>query len=104
MVTVLGIAGGRLTGHPEKMGWSSTRARKTGTLLFALCVLPMAFYQPLIGRRETFTPGIGRCGGILGLCGVNCDTRPPAFYSCEAVSRAGQYNSNPSNRIAPPGT
>jgi ACS family hexuronate transporter-like MFS transporter len=41
IVTVLSIAGGWLTGHLNSRGWSVTRARKTGMLLFALCVLPI---------------------------------------------------------------
>jgi ACS family hexuronate transporter-like MFS transporter len=41
IVTVLSIAGGWLTGHLNKIGWSVTRARKTGMFLFALCVLPI---------------------------------------------------------------
>jgi MFS transporter, ACS family, hexuronate transporter len=41
IVTVLGVAGGWLTGHLNRRGWSVTRARKTGMLLFALCVLPI---------------------------------------------------------------
>lgn len=41
IVTVLSIAGGWLTGHLNKLGWSVTRARKAGMLLFALCVLPI---------------------------------------------------------------
>jgi ACS family hexuronate transporter-like MFS transporter len=41
IVTVLSIAGGWLTGHLNRRGWSVTRARKTGMLLFALCVLPI---------------------------------------------------------------
>jgi ACS family hexuronate transporter-like MFS transporter len=41
IVTVLSIAGGWITGHLAKSGWSITRARKTGMLLFAICVLPV---------------------------------------------------------------
>ena len=41
IVTVLSIAGGWLTGHLTKRGWSVTRARKTGMFLYALCVLPI---------------------------------------------------------------
>jgi MFS transporter, ACS family, hexuronate transporter len=41
IVTVLSIAGGWLTGYLTRRGWSVTRARKTGMLLFALCVLPI---------------------------------------------------------------
>ena len=41
IVTVLSIAGGWVTGHMAKMGWSMNRARKVGMLLFALCVVPI---------------------------------------------------------------
>jgi len=41
IVTVLSIAGGWVTGHMTKMGWSMNRARKGGMLLFALCVVPI---------------------------------------------------------------
>jgi MFS transporter, ACS family, hexuronate transporter len=42
-VTVLSIAGGWLTGHLNRCGWTVTRARKTGMFIFALCVLPIIF-------------------------------------------------------------
>jgi MFS transporter, ACS family, hexuronate transporter len=42
IITVLGIVGGWITGHLIGRGWSITRARKTGMLLFAICVLPVA--------------------------------------------------------------
>ena len=41
IVTVLSIAGGWVTGHLAKRGWSINRARKGGMLLFALCVAPI---------------------------------------------------------------
>ena len=41
IVTVLSIAGGWVTGHLAKTGWSMNRARKGGMLLFALCVVPI---------------------------------------------------------------
>jgi ACS family hexuronate transporter-like MFS transporter len=41
IVTVLSIAGGWVTGHLAKSGWSINRARKGGMLLFALCVVPI---------------------------------------------------------------
>lgn len=43
IVTVLSIAGGWLTGHLVSRGWSVTRARKAGMLIFAVCVLPLLF-------------------------------------------------------------
>jgi len=42
IVTVLSIIGGWLTGYFQKLGWSVTRARKTGMFLYALCVVPIA--------------------------------------------------------------
>jgi MFS transporter, ACS family, hexuronate transporter len=41
IITILSIAGGWLTGHLAKSGWSVARARKTGMFIFALCVLPI---------------------------------------------------------------
>jgi ACS family hexuronate transporter-like MFS transporter len=43
IVTVVSIFGGWITGHLTKRGWSVTRARKTGMILFALCVVPVFF-------------------------------------------------------------
>ncbi len=43
IVTVVSIFGGWITGHLTKRGWSVTRARKTGMMLFALCVVPVFF-------------------------------------------------------------
>ena len=41
IVTVLSIAGGWVTGHLAKSGWTVNRARKTGMFFFALCVVPI---------------------------------------------------------------
>ena len=41
IVTVLSIAGGWVTGHLAKCGWTVNRARKTGMFFFALCVVPI---------------------------------------------------------------
>ncbi len=43
ITTVLSIFGGWVTGHLTNRGWSVTRARKTGMLVFAFCVVPIAF-------------------------------------------------------------
>lgn len=43
IITVLSIFGGWITGHLNKLGWSVTRARKTGMLVFAVCVVPVMF-------------------------------------------------------------
>lgn len=42
IVTVLSIAGGWITGYLYNRGWSLNRARKSGMLLFAVCVVPVA--------------------------------------------------------------
>ena len=41
IITVLSIFGGWVTGYLAKRGWTVTRARKTGMLIFALCVVPI---------------------------------------------------------------
>lgn len=41
IITVLSILGGWLTGYLNKTGWSISKARKTGMLIFAICVLPI---------------------------------------------------------------
>ena len=41
IITVLSIIGGWVTGYLTKLGWSVTRARKTGMFIFACCVLPI---------------------------------------------------------------
>ncbi len=41
IITVLSIGGGWVTGYLTKLGWSVTRARKTGMFVFALLVLPI---------------------------------------------------------------
>jgi ACS family hexuronate transporter-like MFS transporter len=38
---LLSLVGGWFTGHLIKRGWTATRARKTGLILFALCVVPV---------------------------------------------------------------
>jgi MFS transporter, ACS family, hexuronate transporter len=43
IITVLSIAGGWVTGHLARSGWSVTRARKMGMFIFACCVLPILF-------------------------------------------------------------
>jgi len=41
IVTMLSIFGGWITGYLTRRGWTVTRARKSGMLVFALCVLPI---------------------------------------------------------------
>src|SRR5205823_1660684 len=43
IITVLSIFGGWITGYLAKSGWTVTRARKSGMLLFAFCVVPVMF-------------------------------------------------------------
>ena len=39
---LLSLIGGWFTGHLIKRGWSATKARKTGLIIFALCVVPVS--------------------------------------------------------------
>jgi ACS family hexuronate transporter-like MFS transporter len=39
---VLSLGGGWLTGHLIRRGWTATRARKTGLVIFAFCVMPVS--------------------------------------------------------------
>ncbi len=43
IATVLSVCGGWLSGRFMQFGWTTTRARKTAMILFALCVIPVAF-------------------------------------------------------------
>jgi ACS family hexuronate transporter-like MFS transporter len=43
IITVLSIAGGWITGYLTRRGWSTTKARKAGMILFACCVVPVYF-------------------------------------------------------------
>lgn len=43
IVTVLSILGGWVTGHLASRGWTITRARKTGMIIFACAVVPVMF-------------------------------------------------------------
>lgn len=61
IITVLSIAGGWFTGWLAGRGWSITNARKTGLLLFALCVLPIA----VVTRVGDWTAVL-----LLGLAGA----------------------------------
>ncbi len=61
IITVLSIAGGWLTGFLVSRGWSITRARKTGMLLFALAALPML----LATRVDNWTVVL-----LIGLAGA----------------------------------
>ncbi len=60
MATVLSIGGGMVVGQLVKSGWSLTRARKTGMLFFALCVLPIVYVK-----------GVGDWTAVL-LIGLAC--------------------------------
>lgn len=61
IVTVLSIAGGWVTGHLAKCGWSMNLARKSGMLLFALCALPMLMVTHVGNWGAVFL--IGLAGG-----------------------------------------
>jgi ACS family hexuronate transporter-like MFS transporter len=61
IVTVLSIAGGWLTGFLASRGCSMTRARKTGLLIFALCVVPISLAT---------TGGVWTAVALIGLAGA----------------------------------
>lgn len=61
IVTILSIAGGWITGHLANSGWSVTKARKTGMLFFAFCVLPIL---------AVATAGDWVAVGLIGLAGA----------------------------------
>jgi ACS family hexuronate transporter-like MFS transporter len=60
MATVLSIGGGWVVGRLVQSGWSVTRARKTGMLFFAVCVLPIVYVK-----------GVGDWAAVL-LIGLAC--------------------------------
>ena len=61
IVTVLSICGGWVTGYLTRRGWSVTRARRTGMLVFALLVMP-------IMAAKYGTPWVAV--GLIGLAGA----------------------------------
>jgi ACS family hexuronate transporter-like MFS transporter len=61
IITVLSIAGGWLTGYLAHRGWSASRARKTGMLIFACCVFPIFFAT----RVEPWTAVV-----LIGIAGA----------------------------------
>jgi ACS family hexuronate transporter-like MFS transporter len=54
IITVLSIFGGWITGHLAKTGWTITRARKTGMLIFAACVVPVFWATSLSAWPAVF--------------------------------------------------
>lgn len=61
IVTVLSIGGGWLTGHLAGQGWSITRARRIGMLIFAVMALPISF----VGLSGNWTAVL-----LIGLAGA----------------------------------
>ncbi|MEO7598261.1 MAG: MFS transporter [Opitutus sp.] len=45
IATILSIFSGWVVGNLVKSGWSVTRARKTGMIIFAFCVIPIVFVK-----------------------------------------------------------
>lgn len=58
IITVLSILGGWVTGYLTSRGWSVTRARKTGMLVFALCVVPIVFANSVGDWTAVFLIGL----------------------------------------------
>jgi ACS family hexuronate transporter-like MFS transporter len=61
IVTVFSIMGGWFTGHLNRRGYTVTRARKTGMLIFALCVVPIV----TVGKASDWVAVL-----LIGLAGA----------------------------------
>jgi ACS family hexuronate transporter-like MFS transporter len=61
IITVLSIVGGWVTGFLTSRGWSITRARKTGMVIFAAAVLPIG----IVTRVDDWTAVV-----LIGLAGA----------------------------------
>jgi ACS family hexuronate transporter-like MFS transporter len=65
MVTVLSIIGGWVPGYLTRLGWSVTRARKTGMFIFALCVLVYDSFRYVSEGSGGIGDRVGRDGGVV---------------------------------------
>ncbi|MEY3404874.1 MAG: hypothetical protein RL161_304 [Bacteroidota bacterium] len=84
MVTVLSIAGGWLTGHFLRKGWSVNRSRKTGMLIFAFCAVPILFVTS-VGNWEVVLL-IGLAGAAHQAWSANLYTTVSDMFPKEAVA------------------
>ena len=68
IVTVLSIVGGWVTGYLTSRGWTTTRARKTGMFVFALCVMPILARDEgrRLARGAAHRPRRRRAPGLVG--------------------------------------
>ncbi|MDB6123598.1 MAG: transporter [Pedosphaera sp.] len=84
IITVLSIIGGWVTGHLTKLGWSVTRARKTGMFVFALCVLPIFFVTQTGDWMAVFL--IGLAGAAHQAWSANLYTTVSDMFPKKAVA------------------
>ncbi|HEY3494892.1 MAG TPA: MFS transporter [Polyangiaceae bacterium] len=84
IVTVLSIAGGWLTGALARRGMSSSRARKTGMLLFACLVLPILIVTQVGTWPAVFL--IGLAGAAHQAWSANLFTSVSDMYPKHAVA------------------
>ena len=84
IVTVLSIAGGWVTGYLAKLGWSVTRARKTGMFLFALLVIPILYVTKVGDWTAVFI--IGLAGAAHQAWSANLFTTISDMFPKKAVA------------------
>jgi len=84
IVTILSIFGGWVTGFLTGRGWSITRARKSGMLVFALCVLPIALVTHVSDWTAVFL--IGLAGAAHQAWSANLYTTVSDMFPKRAVA------------------
>jgi MFS transporter, ACS family, hexuronate transporter len=83
IITVLSVFGAWLTGYLATRGWSITRARKTGMLISALCVVPVLFASKAGVWPAVFL--IGLAGGAHQAWSANLYTTASDVFPKSAV-------------------
>jgi ACS family hexuronate transporter-like MFS transporter len=84
IVTILSIIGGWVTGYLTKRGWTVTRARKTGMLIFALLVLPILMVTGVGDWAAVFL--IGLAGAAHQAWSANLFTTVSDMFPKRAVA------------------
>lgn len=84
IVTVLSIAGGWLTGRLQTLGFSVTRARKTGMILFALMALPIRWVTSASDLGAVLL--IGLAGAAHQAWSANLFTTPSDTFAKKDVA------------------
>ena len=78
IVTVLGVTGGWFTGYLTGLGWTVTRARKTGMLLFAFLVLPILAVTKVGDWSAVLILGLAASGPNCAWCPA--DSLPSSIH------------------------